>query len=114
MQFDMKIKKPNRRIKPERMTLGFGHFSNKRVALFATCDNGAPWGRLNVNIITEPFDDDEVVINEYFSGNDHPRGITNSLIEAEIVAPPHRYVTSGYGSFPVCRLLIKPPGDHHE
>ena len=50
--------------------------------------------------IDQPLQSDEVAIKNY-SENE---GILKSLLKARIVAPPHRFVSSGFVQIPICKL----------
>lgn len=54
---------------------------------------------MNINEPLEPF---EVAINDF----DENKGIMQTLIEAEVIAPPKRVVNTGWLKVPICELLV--------
>lgn len=51
----------------------------------------------------EKLEENEVAIKDH---SDHT-GVLTSLIEAQLVSKPHKYISSGYTNVPVCRVLKK-------
>jgi hypothetical protein len=63
-------------------------------------EDGMPFATCTVNLPEEPMEENEVAIKNHSENT----GILDFLVENSIVDPPHRYVNSGFVTFPVCRL----------
>jgi hypothetical protein len=85
--------------------LHFGKYPNARVGfeLLDDEDNGCV-AMATMNLPDIDIADDEVIIKDY-SEND---GMLDALIEADIISGPVNYVSSGFISAPVCKLLVDP------
>ena len=75
----------------------YGNGQNAILLNYAS--NGQSYAVASV-ALDEPLRSDEVAIKNY-SENE---GILKSLLKAGIVAPPHRHITSGYVSIPICKM----------
>ena len=86
--------------KGESVYAEYGKYRNGQTAiqLFSTND-GMPWAVASV-AIQEPLQPDEVAIKNYSEN----RGILDTLLEAGIIDPPHREVSSGFVTIPICKL----------
>lgn len=81
-------------------------YPNKRTAIkYESLENGYPGQECmaTVNIPDEPLENDEVIIKSY-SENE---GIYDLMVAAEHISPAVRYITTGFVTCPVCKLLIK-------
>lgn len=80
--------------------LDIAWFGNGRIALVALA-GGVP-SRLSVNLADElQMEPDELAIKTY-SENE---GVLDALLDAGVIAFPHRFITSGHVAFPICRLI---------
>lgn len=80
-------------------------YGNGRIAMvLMNADTGEPEITATVNLVDDDTQPGEVAIKDY-SGNE---GVLDCLVRQAIVAKPHRYVVSGYVTFPICRLLVEP------
>lgn len=61
--------------------------------------DGGPWTTATTWV--DGLEPDEVAIKNYSENV----GMLKMLLDAEIVAPPHRFHNSGWVTIPVCRLL---------
>jgi hypothetical protein len=62
-------------------------------------EDGCPYMMASVHV--PGLKQDEVAIKDYAENE----GILDALIQAGIVSKPHRQVSSGYVTIPVCKLL---------
>lgn len=79
-------------------------YMNDRVALQLISLKGEPVARITVNVEDAKLNDDDVCIKDYSEN----AGMLDAMINAGVVAPPHREIAQGFVNIPVCRLLIKP------
>ena len=91
----MKVKWDGEELTPEIGQYVFGGTPS----ILLKDDDGNPWVKATVYV--DGLEDDEVAIKDY-SENE---GVLDALLEAKIVAPPHRFVEQGWVRIPVCRLL---------
>ncbi|MEW7987684.1 MAG: hypothetical protein AB2777_20700 [Candidatus Thiodiazotropha endolucinida] len=74
--------------------LSWKSYGNGRPALeLLHAETGEPIARASINLVNEPMADDEIAINHDFRDE-----LLSCLTQAEIIYPPHRYVTPP-GSF---------------
>ena len=79
----------------------YGEYQNGQPAIeLFTTKNKERWMVASV-AIEQPLLTGEVAIKNY-SENE---GILDTLLETGIIAPPHRYVSSGFVTIPICKLL---------
>lgn len=82
------------------LSVRIGRYSNGRVAV-ELMKHGERYAVASINLPEVPLDDDEIAVKNY-SEND---GALDTLIDACLVAPPHREVRSGWCMVPICRML---------
>lgn len=73
--------------------------NGQNAILLDYASNGQSYAVASVSL-DHPLLSDEVAIKNY-SENE---GILESLLKAGIVAPPHRYISSGFVQIPICKL----------
>ena len=84
-------------------TLEKANYENGRVALFLNdVVDGQMVAKCSVNVPDKPLEEDEVFIKTY--GENY--GMLRTLIEAGVVAPPHKFETVMFNKLPVCKILI--------
>lgn len=82
--------------------LDIKRYSNGRPALLLRDSlTGEPVAVCTVNVPEAALDRDEIIIKDY-AEND---GVLNTLVAADLVFLPHRFVTIGHGiQVPVCQI----------
>ena len=97
------------KFKKWKCTLEIGRYSNNRraLSLVAAADTedvmkGEQIATASVNIPGSHLEPDEVIIKDW-SENE---GMIEALVEAFVVAEPHRFIPTGMVTGKVCKLLI--------
>jgi hypothetical protein len=89
------------RFKDWKCELDFGYYGNGNVAIkLIDALDGDIVAVATVNIPNEELDEGEVIIKDYAENS----GVLNSLLDANIITPPHRFIKTGYVQCPVCKL----------
>jgi hypothetical protein len=84
----------------KRLRVTYTRYANGQNAILLDyAVNGQSYAVASVSL-EKPLLPDEVAIKNYCENE----GILESLLDAGIVAPPHRFIQSGYVSFPICKL----------
>ena len=80
----------------------FDYYYNGRVhILLIDAHTREPIANCTVNVPEEKQNDDEVFIKDYSENV----GMVDSLVEANIINRPHRFITTGFVTIPVCVLV---------
>jgi hypothetical protein len=82
----------------------WAQYSNGRPALVLVDADGQRVAVATVNMPEVPLEEGEVLIKGYAEN----AGMTDALVEAGIIEPPHRAVPAGWVSADVARLKVKP------
>ena len=86
--------------KGKSLSVKYAKYANGQNGILLNyASNGGSYAVASV-ALDEPLRPDEVAIKNY-SENE---GILQSLLKARIVAPPHRFVSSGFVQIPICKL----------
>lgn len=75
--------------------------NNYRIELYS--DTEGPIAIATTNFPGSLLSNDVAIRN--YSENE---GLLDWLLSVNIIAPPHRYIRSGYVSYPICKLLVDP------
>ena len=80
-----------------------GKYQNGQTAirLYDESD-GLPYATATVSV-QDKLENDEVAIKNY-SENE---GILESLVKANVITEPHRFIESGFVKIPICKLKLK-------
>lgn len=82
--------------------LEYGFYGNDRTAIkLIDSTDGSLIAVASVNLVDEDLKDDEIAIKDHAENE----GMLKSLIDAEVVSEPIRYVEKGYVKIPICKLL---------
>ena len=80
----------------------YGKYFNGRTAItLRDVEDGQPIATCTVNVPDEPVYRKEVHIKNYSENS----GITEALVEAGIIEPPHRKFQLGFVQIEVCKLI---------
>jgi hypothetical protein len=84
------------------LTAHFAKYQNGQVAIKLT-DNadGFPYATATVCVEDDLLNEGEVAIKNYSEN----AGILDSLIESDIVEPPHAFVHNSFVKIPICKLV---------
>lgn len=84
------------------LTAQFAKYQNGQTAIKLT-DNadGFPYATATVCVEDDLLNEGEVAIKDYSEN----AGILNSLIESDIIEPPHAYIQSSFVKIPICKLV---------
>jgi hypothetical protein len=86
--------------KGKSLRVQYSKYGNGQNAILLNyASNGQSYAVASV-AIDQPLRPDEVAIKNY-SENE---GILESLLEAGIVSPPHRFISSGFVQIPICKM----------
>ena len=87
--------------KGESVYAHYGKYRNGQTAiqLFSTND-GMPWAVATVCLPDQSLQPDEVALKTYSEN----RGILETLLDAGMIEPPHRELSSGFVTIPICKL----------
>lgn len=78
-------------------------YENGRICLvLKDIDDGMPVAKCTLNIPDKDLEEDEVFIKTYSENY----GMLNTLIDAKVVAPPHKFISFHFNKIPVCKLLV--------
>lgn len=84
-----------------QVAISFAKFANGQTAIsFIDAEDGSPFCKATVGI-PETLSEKEVAVKNW-SENE---GVLDTLVNNGIVNKPHRYVSSGYVSIPICELV---------
>lgn len=86
----------------EEMEVEVNRDQNGNASLFLTVEGGLPAGKCSAFVAGADLAPDEVIVKDY----SEYAGMLDCLVDAEIVSEPIRWVSSGFVTMPVCRLLI--------
>lgn len=87
--------------------LSFGKYGNGRLAIkLNDAEDGLPVAVATVNIPEKHFEPDEVAIKSWAENT----GMVRCLVDAGVIAEPHRKISLGHVSASVCRLLVNSDG----
>ena len=85
------------------LTATFAKYQNGQVAIkLINNADGFPYATATVCVEDDLLKEGEVAIKDYSEN----AGILNSLIEADMIEPPHAYIQSTFTKIPICKLLI--------
>ena len=86
------------------LTAQFAKYRNGQVAIKLTDNSdGLPYATATVCVEDDLLKEGEVAIKDY-SENE---GILNSLIESDIIEPPHAFIQSSFTKIPICKLITQ-------
>ena len=85
-------------------TINFATYGNGRKAIqLMDADDGCPVATASINLRDVDMDDDEIAIKDYSEN----AGMFNVLSMAKVISDPVRFVSSGFVSVPICKILTK-------
>ena len=85
-----------------QLNVEFAKYKNDQVAIkLIDSSDGMPFATATLCVEDDLLKEGEVAIKDY-SENE---GILNSLIESNIVEPPHAFIQSNFVKIPICKLI---------
>ena len=76
------------------------YFNGRKALMLVDSFEFEPIATCTVNVPDEPIEEGEVFIKNYSENT----GMTDTLVEAGVIEPPHRKFPSGFVQIEVCKL----------
>jgi hypothetical protein len=86
----------------EILTTAIQKYPNGRTRIQLFDQDGFPYMTATINVPTIVLENDEVIIKDYFEN----KGIYKALVDAGIISTAISKIDVGYGTSPICKLLI--------